>query len=318
MKDEPRSPVVKHQLQHVVPTVIHNPEEDLNLLARWLRRAMDNPTRFWSLLGALVLVVVGLAVLGSGISLGRAQSDEAWNELQNTKTPSERAELAEKFPKSPAAQWALLQSAAEFYEKGFLDLPQNRDAAEPQLRKAIDLFQKVADETPDGDPMKRAALLGLARSLEASNKLDRAIEKYELVAKTWPDTADAKLARETAETLRKPESVAFYKQLYEFKPMTATLPPAGEGNPFSLPLGHPPVGGVPDASSLLPPSLLPPTPTKSDSEKTATKDEMPAPVLLPPPPPKDKAATEPGSTDGSTPKAELPPDVFAPPAKSKP
>ncbi len=88
MKDEPRSPAVKHQLDHVVPTVIHNPEEDMPLLALWLRRALENPTRFWSLVAALVLVVVGLSVLGSGITLGRIRSDEAWIELQSAKTPS--------------------------------------------------------------------------------------------------------------------------------------------------------------------------------------------------------------------------------------
>src|SRR3954452_11283309 len=114
MRDEPRLPS-RHQLDHAVPTVIHHPEEDLPLLARWLRRAMANPTRFWSLIAGLVIVVTGLAILSSGLTLGRSTSDAAWIRLETAKTPSERVEIAREYPKTQAEQWALLQAATEFY-----------------------------------------------------------------------------------------------------------------------------------------------------------------------------------------------------------
>ena len=81
------------------------------LLARWLRHAMANQTRFWSLIAALVIVVTGLAIVSNGLSLGRASSDAAWRKIETAKTPSERVEFAGEFPGTPAEQWALLQAA---------------------------------------------------------------------------------------------------------------------------------------------------------------------------------------------------------------
>jgi len=304
MKDEPRSPATKHQLEHAIPTVIHHPEEDLPILARWLHQAMANPTRFWSLVGGSVLVLVVLAVLGSGFSLGGIQSDEAWIKLESAKTPGDRVEKAKEFPKTMASYWALLQAASEYYNEGFADLPNNRDAAEPKLKKALDLFEEVAEQAPKDNPLSRAAALGAARTLEARNQIEKAITKYEYVAKTWPETADAKRARAQANELRKPESEEFYKKLYAFKPFTATIPPSG-GASFPFPAGHPTVPGL-DPSSLLappPPVTLPPSAQGAGAKASVTGEEMPAPVTLPPPP-------------APTPKSELPDEVFTP-AKPK-
>src|SRR4051794_40835094 len=86
--NESRSPrPIKHTREHELPTVIHHPEEDMPLLARWLDRAMQNQTRFWGLIAAVVLITVALSVLGSGLTLGRVASDEAWTKLETAKTP---------------------------------------------------------------------------------------------------------------------------------------------------------------------------------------------------------------------------------------
>ena len=176
MKDEPRSATRHHQLDHAIPTVIHHPEEDLPLLARWLHRAMQNPTRFWSLVGGLVAVVVGLSVLATGFSLGKAASDEAWVELETAKTPAERVEIASRFPKTPAGRWALLQAANEYYGQGFADLPANRDAALPNLKKALDLYEQVAREAPEDTPRpapRRSAPRGRWRPATISTRRSR-------------------------------------------------------------------------------------------------------------------------------------------------
>ncbi|MDR3634491.1 MAG: hypothetical protein P4L84_11860 [Isosphaeraceae bacterium] len=310
MKDEPRSPVTKHQLEHAVPTVIHHPERDMPLLERWLLRAMSNPARFWGLVGGSVVALAILAVLGSGFTLGGIQSDEAWTKVESAKTPGDRVDLAKEFPKTMASYWARLQAATEYYNEGFADLPANRDAAGAKLAKALDLFEAVAEEAPRDNPLSRAAALGAARTLEARNQLEKAIAKYEYVVKTWPETPEAKRARAQADELRKPESEEFYKSLYAFKPATATLPPGGGMSFPGLPPDHPPIPGS-DPSSLLPPVLLPPPPEKADN-KDAGKDVMPAPVLLPPPP-----ALAPKGDTPAKPKGELPEDVFAP-SKPKP
>src|SRR4051794_20966656 len=210
VRDEPRTRA-RHQLDHAIPTVIHHPEEDMPLLARWVHRAMANQTRFWGLIAALVVVVTSLVVLTSGLSIGRSTSDAAWIRLETAKTPSERVEIAREYPKTQAEQWALLQAATEFYNQGFADLPANRDAALPALKKALDLFDEVAREAAQDSPQARAAALGAARTLEARNDLDKAIKQYEKVASTWKGSVEAAEAERLAKALRKPENVAFYK-----------------------------------------------------------------------------------------------------------
>ncbi len=119
-----------------------------------------------------MLVTVGLSVLGSGLTLGRAASDEAWTKLETAKTPGDRVEIAKRVPQDrrPSAG-RCLQAATEYYNQGFNDLPAHRDAALPNLKKALDLFQKVADESEPNSPQARAAALGVARTLEARNDL---------------------------------------------------------------------------------------------------------------------------------------------------
>lgn len=312
MKDEPRSPVTKHQLEHAVPTVIHHPEDDMPVLARWLHQAMSNPTRFWGFVGAAVLVMAVLAVLSTGLSLGGVQSDTAWTSLEAAKTPGERVEVAKDFPDTQAAHWARLQAATEYYNEGFADLPANRDAAGAKLQKALDLFQDVSEHAAKDSPLARASALGAARTLEARNQLEKAIKQYDLVAKNWPDTSEGKRAKALAEALRKPENEEFYKELYAFKPSTATLPPGGGLSFPGMPPDHPPIPGG-DASSILPPVF--PAPLEKSSANEGGKSEMPAPVLLPPPPsPAPKGAETPS---GAKTKSELPEDVFTP-SKPKP
>jgi hypothetical protein len=295
MRDEPHSPS-RHQLDHAIPTVIHHPEEDMPLLARWVHHAMENQVRFWGLIAALVVVVTALVVLSNGLSMGRSTSDAAWIRLETAKTPSERVEIAREYPKTQAEQWALLQAATEFYNQGFTDLPANRDAALPALRKALDLFDEVAREAPQDSPQARAAALGSARTLEARNELDKAIKQYEKVASTWKGTHEASEAERLAQALRRPENVAFYKELYAYKPVEATLPPMGQGS-FTLPPNHPSI----------------------DGSSTTTTPTFPSPFVLPPPPPSStpapKAETVPApkaETPQEKPAPGLPSDVFSP------
>jgi tetratricopeptide (TPR) repeat protein len=286
MKDEPRVPI-RHQLEHPVPTVIHHPEEDLPLLARWLRRAMENQTRFWSLLFGLVAVVVLLAVLSNGLSLGRATSDEAWTKLELADTPAKRVEVAEDYPNTLASRWALLQAATEFYNRGFNDLPRNIDAAGPSFKRAAELFERVERESPADGPQARAAAFGGARTMEARNKLDKAIDEYKRVVKTWPDTEEARQAKLFAAELQKPEAAEFYRELYAYKVPEFTLPPEGE---MKLPPGHPLLNG-------LPPSLLPPPPPRGGASKAAD-------AALPDLPDDVFAPTKPGTAKPGTAKPE--------------
>jgi len=300
MRDEPRLPS-RHQLDHVVPTVIHDPEEKMPALARWLRHTMANPVRFWSLVAALVIAVTGLAIASNGRSLGRSGSNAAWLRIEAAKTPSERVEIAHEYPKTQAEQWALLQAATLFYNQGFVDLPANKDAAIPALKKALGLFDEVAREAPQDSPQARAAALGGARTLEALNLLDKAIEQYNKVASTWTGSTEAADAQRLAEALRRPENIEFYRELYAYKPVEATLPPMGQGG-MTLPPGHSPAI---DALLREPFTLPPPPPAKAETPGSKTEVD---PLLLPPPPPAPKNE----QPKAEPPKGDLPSDPFAP------
>jgi hypothetical protein len=302
MRDEPRLPS-RHQLDHVVPTVIHDPEEKMPALARWLRHTMANPAKFWGLIATLVIVVTGLAIASNGLSLGRSASNAAWLRIEATKTPSERVEVAHEYPRTAAEQWALLQAATMFYRQGFVDLPANKDAAIPALKKALALFEEVAREAPQESPQARAAALGGARTLEALNLLDKAISEYEKIASTWRGSAEAADAQRLAEALRRPENVEFYKELYAFKPVEATLPPMGQGG-MTLPPGQ---SQALDAILREPFTLPPAPPAKAETPASKSKTDV-DPLLLPPPPPAPKEE----QPKAEPPKGDLPGDPFAP------
>ncbi len=322
--DETRTPLPtrpKHEIDHALPTVIHHPEEDLPLLARWLRRVMENPTQFWGLIAGTAVVVLVLSLLGSGLTIGKVASDEAWTKLETAKTPGERVELAKEFPDTPAERWALLQAASEYYSQGFTLLPNDLEAARPNLKKALDLFQKVAEQAPADSAQARAAALGAARTLEARNELEKAGVQYDKIAqnKAWAGTEEAREAAKLARRLKSPEAATFYKDLYAFKAPEATLAPGGIGSlPFTLPTDHPPLNG-PTAPTSTSPFVLPMPRT------TGAGATEPDPLAVPPPPPTPaNAAKDPGSkpldlafplkTDApapkTQPKGELPDDVF--------
>jgi hypothetical protein len=317
--DESRTPSKHRHGQEHAATVIHDPEQGMNLLERKLRHLMDNQTRFWGLLIGLVVVMVGLSLLASGLPLGRASSNEAWTKLESAKSAEEREEIARDFPQSPAKQSALLLAAAEYYMRGFSELPANKEVALPLLKKALDRFQAVADEAPPKSPQARAAALGVARTHEARYELDKAVAQYEKVAgnPAWKETAEATEAARLAALLKKPGTVAFYKDLYTFKPVEATLPAGGTGALTMPPIGSSPAT-IPGLDDLLSapikqpdPLLVPPPPTpapKAPPTAPMTIDLSTAP----------KAKTEPAApkTGAAAPKPApgdaLPADPFAP------
>jgi hypothetical protein len=233
---------VRHQFDHEVPTVIHDPEEKLNSLARFARHLAQNPARysFWIL---AVVVVVGLVIVLNSSSVLRPATSKEWSKLMTAKTPDDRIAIAKENPKSPAAIWALLQAASDYYTDGVRDLPDNRDVAEQKLKKARELYDQIALQAPKDSFEARVAALGKARTLEVRNDLPKAIEQYEHVAATWPDTAEADQAKQFADALRKPDAAAFYKNLYSYTSTKFTLPPMGNES------GVPPLPGSTKAGS---------------------------------------------------------------------
>src|SRR4051794_3001398 len=97
MKEDTRT-AVKHEFEHAAPTVIHDPEQDMTILARWLHRGMAQGPKFWYLLGGVVVVVVLVSMLASGLAAGRSSASKAWTELNAAQTPSQKVEVADAYP----------------------------------------------------------------------------------------------------------------------------------------------------------------------------------------------------------------------------
>ena len=218
---------VRHQFDHEVPTVIHHPEEKMTALARLTHRVILDPGKYvtWALgILAIVLAIVFAANWTSSAAPRLRRFGPS-----SIPRPSRRTwpRPPKNTPARPLPQWALLHAANEYYTTAMGDLPNNRDVAISNVKRALDLYEQVAKEAPKDSFQARAALFGKARCLEARNELAKAIEQYELVASTWPGFARSRASEETRRSLKKPEAAAFYKELFAYSPPKVTLPPLG-------------------------------------------------------------------------------------------
>ena len=329
------TPPVRHQLEHAVPTVIHNPEENMTALGRWANHAMKEPSRYMGWPLAIIGVVLVLAIVPRLVTGGSSGEADVWKKLEAAKTPVERVDLAKANPKSAASTWGRLQAATEFFSQALGELPKERDAAVTALKKAQELFDEVLRDAPHDSPQARVAALGKGRVLEMRGDLPKAIEQYELVAKDkdWSQTAEGAEARQFAEALKDPQAVAFYKELYAFEPAKLTLPPGGTetilppglGSPLTLPPGagstesplpgqapmlSPGIGAIPglreviEPKSAAPAKTTPPKATAPDAKAQTAPPKASAPDAKgQPAPPK---AVAPDTKTQATPKAAAP------------
>jgi hypothetical protein len=297
----------RHQFDHVVPTVIHDPEEKMTALGRWTHRALQKPKKYWGWAAAIAGGLFTLVVIWNLATGGRSRASEVWARLEATKDLGDRVELAKDLPNSPVKTWALFQAGTEYYDQALRDLPQNREVAGPISKKALDLFEQVERDAPRDSPQARAAALGKARTLELRNELPKAIAQYQLVVEKWPGSSEAAQAQRLAQALKEPEAVQFYKDLYAYSPTKMTLPPFGSE---SLP--------IPGVSAP-----VPATTPKTSSQPAITPDSLPE--VFPPdvrevkvapkttPPPAKAGPSQPGAI-----QPDLPADVFSPNSQSKP
>ena len=315
MKEDAR-PAVKHEFEHDAPTVIHDPEQDMTILARWLHRGMKQGPRFWFLLVGVVMVAIVVTMIASGLTRGRTTIGQAWTDLAFAQTPGQKVEMAEAFANSEAARAAKLQAGSDYFQMATRDLPNNRESALPQLKKALDLFQQVARDAPKESPEAVAAAFATARTFEARNELTEAVQQYKAVASGWPGTFEAKQSETLAAQLQDPEVIAFYKELYTYKPpavpspLGGSFPGLGGGG---LPAGHPALDGPTIAAP--PVSGIPALPAGMELLRPSKTTTIPSPAPIPgnavptdiaPPP-----ATVPEPKSAA--KSELPADPFSAP-----
>src|SRR5262245_21095557 len=162
---------VRHQFDHEVPTVIHHPEEKMTALARLTHRVIKDPGKYltWAL---GILAVLGVIVVASNWgSSSDTKSAAVWTKLDSATKPEDLIETAKSYPGTVASEWAYVRAANEYFNTAMGDLPNNREVAVSNLKRALDLYEQVAKEAPKDSYQARVALLGKARCLEARNEL---------------------------------------------------------------------------------------------------------------------------------------------------
>ena len=314
MKDEPR-PVPVHHSESAEPAVFHHVDvDDSTALARWLRRGLEKGPAFWLLLAGGAVVIVAAATLASGLAASHTADPEAWVAVMNARTADEALKVAEAHPDTPLALSAQLSAANYEFNQGFeaLSGAGQRDLAGPRLKKALDLYRKVAAAADKKSPQAAVAAMGVARALEARNELPEAIKQYREVAANFPGTPEATRAEAMAKALEDPENVAFYKELYAYKPPTAetSISPLSTPPP-SIPGMNPAIGTSPldPSKSFLPSDIL----KGAGAAGPADIDPPPPTTTAPAPADAPKEATPPATpapAPAATPKAELPAEPF--------
>jgi hypothetical protein len=284
MKSKKESHAPVKQFEHAEPTVIHHYEDDQTVLERWMWLALDKGRAFWlKIAGGVILVALAALLLGR-LRAGDPAVAESWKEVLLATSADEQRKIVDEFPDTKAALWTKLRLAEEQVNRAFIQMPASRDEALPLLKRASDLFVEVQEDSHDDPTLQMLATYGHARALEARNDLKRARDEYAKVAETWPDTEQGKKSAELVKILDDPDTIAFYKQLYEFKPTEMTLDPAGRGT-FNLPTGHPPLDGptipVPGLNDLIKKeTAVPPAPTPEGSRAAGSAD-LPLDVFKP-------------------------------------
>ena len=218
---------VRHQFDHEVPTVIHHPEEKMTALARLTRRIILEPGKYatwaWELLPS--------RPRSSWPRTGRRQArrrppkygPSSIQRPSPKRSPRPPSDTRARLPRNRA----VLHAANEYYATAMGDLPNNRDVAVSNVKRAAELYDQIAKEAAKDSFLAPRRTDRQARCLEARNELAQAIEQYDLVVKNWPGSPEAEAAKKLADALKQPEAAKFYKELFAYSPPKVTLPPLG-------------------------------------------------------------------------------------------
>lgn len=190
--------------------------------------------------GAAVVIAVIVGVAWWTTSRGAAGS-AGWTSVATAQSSEEFAAVADKHGDSLAGVWARLRMAELNLENGVMESFTDRDLALTDLKRAKDDFEKVlaaSIELPA--PVKERALLGLARTLEATSDGDTApvIEAYENLRRQFPDTVYKNHVDQRIKELESADAKEFYAWFHAQKPKQPEFKkPADGAKPSTTPFG---------------------------------------------------------------------------------
>lgn len=258
-----------------------------NELADWIGKSYESARPYGNLILALVALVLLVAAAwiwwSRQASAGQA---ETWNKLYQAQlngNPAEMMEVAENHPNTDVGHWAAVIAGDIYLANGCEQLFTNKATAAQELRKAVDSYLAVLNESQI--PMLRErATFGLARAYEAlsgtrqsQGELDKAIENYRAVVEKWPNGAYTEIAKQRLADLERPATKQFYDKFAQYDPKPAfTDQPGtpGEKLPFST-------DALPDFSDLpktADETVKPPQAESTPSENSAASPQPAEPA----------------------------------------
>jgi tetratricopeptide (TPR) repeat protein len=234
----------------------HRHELKTNALADTLNRALHGlkagPSRHSLLIGVVAVVVIVVGVTGYFIWAGQREGRSAlWEKfdgvegtLDTASSPDELQsalgkfkELADQNPRTLPGAAAKFDRARVLLYRGLERLySPERDAALADLREARQLYGELADDAfiRDAHPLLgEEAMMGAAKANEALGDLDKALDGYKNVVKTYPKGAFHEQADKRAAYLADADNRARVKALYD------KLDEQAKSSSFSPPTGTP-------------------------------------------------------------------------------
>jgi hypothetical protein len=188
----------------------HRKELQTNTLAKTLgqtfRGLKEGPSRST----LLVLVLVGLAVVliftWRYFAHSSQEADSAlWYKWDNLATPEQLDTFLKNKEVEETTQGRLARflAARRALREGLRDLgqPANSKRAQDELKKAADLYGKLASEPAKVPPLNQEALLGAAQASEALGEYDKAKDLYGQLAQKYKDTIQGKNAQQQLDRL---------------------------------------------------------------------------------------------------------------------
>ncbi len=291
-------------------------ELQTNVLADWLGHQVERLAPYSRAAGGAALAVV--AVIGAlwyFSAQSSATHEQGWTAYfegmdslrQATRNPDRLVTLAQSpdYQKTAVGYWAAISVGDYYLAEGINNLFNDRAAAKDQLQMALTNYAQVADQTKFPSLAERATL-GMARTYEAQNELEKARSTYQAILTKWPDGSYDGESKQRLEDLKLDSTKRFYDWFF-----TMTPPRTGIGGP-GVPGMRPPFDRMPTESEGF---RLPPAESGPPAEGGATKaSEPPANDAAQSAPADTKSTEDAPATEPATPPDAAPPggDVTPP------
>ena len=200
-----------------------------NELAAWLGRQILRLKPYLRMVLGVVILII-LAMTASTYLSNRNNDAErsAWGAYFDAVSSPDTSSfelVADSYPDTSAAGWAL-QSAGDFkLGRGIGQLFQNREQAAEELDGAGKLYQSVIDAYDDPMLLKRA-MLGRAKTHESQRDLAAAQELYREIVQRWGADGDdpvVKTAQSRIDELESPDAQQWYDWFARQEPLQSPL-----------------------------------------------------------------------------------------------